>query len=183
MKKFFSLVVFLVLLPVSILSAQDVFSFHETSSIEVVGASNKSDWTVKAEEFNGSVTLKDGSPTAASLNIIVASMKSGRSMIMDRLMRGSLNADEHPQITFEMSKAIAAGDNAFTVDGALMLSGVTKDVSLTLVQTQSGEGRPVFAGSTTLDMREYGIDPPTAMFGALITKPEVTLNFNLVLAK
>ena len=182
MKYFLTLLLTLVLLPASISQAQDVFSFNETSTIEVVGASNKSDWTVKAEEFSGSVTLTEGNPTAASLQVVVASMKSGRSMIMDRLMRGSLNASDHPHITFEMTRAKSSGDQAYAIDGMLTLNGESKAVALTLVKSVTAEGQTAFTGSTILDMREYKIDPPTAMFGALITKPEVTLNFNLVLA-
>lgn len=183
MKYFCSVLLLLVLLPVTWVRGQDVYTFHESSTIEVVGTSNKSDFAVKAEEYSGSVSLTDGAPTAATLQIVVAAMKSGRSMIMDRLMRSSLNADEHPTISFEMTGATSSKPETFVIDGNLTLSGVTKPVSLTLVKSQASDGKTVFAGSTILDMREYEIDPPTAMFGSLITKPEVTLKFYLVLTK
>jgi len=81
-----------------------------------------------------------------------------------------------------MTRAKSSGDQAYAIDGMLTLNGESKAVALTLVKSVTAEGQTAFTGSTILDMREYKIDPPTAMFGALITKPEVTLNFNLVLA-
>jgi len=163
--------------------AQTTFSFSSESTVVVEGASNKSDWTVKAEEIQGQVELHDGVPQSAMLTIPVAMMKSGRSMIMDRLMRGAFNVDENPDISFSMTEANLVEGETFDVSGTLTMAGKTNPVTLQLVRSVADSGMFVFTGSHLLNMRDYDMDPPTAMFGALLTKPEVTIQFNLVTAE
>ena len=162
--------------------AGQTYSLDESSTIEVAGASNKSDWTVGAPVFTGSVTLEEGAPTAAELTVSAGEMKSGRSLIMDRLMYGALKVDEHPDITFVMTEATLTEENNWLVSGDLTLSGSTNPIEIQLLQSMS-DGGIVFDGAHELNMRDYEIKPPTAMFGALITKPDVTLTFHLVLSE
>ena len=61
------------------------------------------------------------------------------------------------------------------------MAGVTNPVTLRLTSSQNEEGAIVFSGTSDLNMRDYEMDPPSAMFGALLTKPEVQIAFNLVL--
>ena len=134
-----------------------------------------------AEVFTGSITLQDDIPTTAELTVDSKQMKSGRSLIMDRLMYGSLKSDEHQFITFVMTGAEGVGEGVFKISGDLTLAGQTNSVEVEMMRGEV-EGNPTFSGDYSLNMRDYGIKPPTAMFGALITKPDVILHFNLILA-
>lgn len=177
---------FLILLVFSVyrpLAAQVTYSLDPESTITIEGTSNKSDFSVEAEEFSGSVTIQEGAPVAATLTVVVAAMKSGRSSIMDRLMRGALKAEEHPEIVFVLESATASQDGGWDLSGVLDFAGVTNPVIIRLTQATDEAGPKTFTGSYEMDMREYGIKPPTAMFGALLTKAVVTIHFNLILSE
>jgi len=161
--------------------AQAAYTISDESTVVVNGASNKSDWSVKAELVEGTVELADGVPTSAQFTIAVANMKSGKSLIMDRLMRGAFEADENPNIEFVMSSAVASEGDAFDVEGELTMAGVTNPVTIRLTRTQDEAGLYSFTGQTDLNMRDYEMDPPSAMFGALLTKPEVVIQFAIKL--
>ena len=171
---------FAIALPADVL-AQVAYTISEESTVVVNGASNKSDWSVKAEAIEGTVELAEGVPTAAQFVIPVAKLKSGRSLIMDRLMRGAFEADENPNIMFNMTSAAASEGDAFDVEGELNMAGVTKPVTIRLIRTQDEAGLYTFTGESELNMRDYEMDPPSAMFGALLTKPEVVIQFAIKL--
>ncbi|MDA1029795.1 MAG: YceI family protein [Bacteroidetes bacterium] len=181
MKQFCLLLAFTFLfVPIGAL-AQKGLTYAPESTIVVDGASNQSDWKVNALEFSGVVSLESGAPISATLVIPVLGMKGGRSMIMDRLMRGAFKADENPNISFTMSKADAVDAQTFDVHGTLTMAGVSNPVTIRLIRSKNSAGNFVFAGSLNLDMKEYKMDPPSAMFGALLTKPNVKIGFNLIL--
>ena len=161
--------------------SQTTYTISETSSIVIDGESNKSSFSVTAESFEGTVTMTEDAPSAAQLSVDTMQMKSGRSLIMDRLMFGALKSKEHPNITIEMIGAESAGDGIWNISGHLSLAGQTNDVVIEMTQAEVDEAL-TFSGDYELNMRDYSIKPPTAMFGALITKPNVILHFNLVLS-
>ncbi len=171
--------------------AQDpaVYAFQPESKLWIEGTSNKSDWTVNATVLAGNVSLKN--PAAASgpgvekVRLVVPSAKilSGKSTIMDRLMHKTLQVEEHPEIVYELTSA-EAGANALALltHGRLTLAGVTKNVDVPVQGQQLADGKMRFTGSHTLLMTDYGMKPPTAMFGALHTGDEVVVHFDLVAA-
>jgi polyisoprenoid-binding protein YceI len=181
MKRFCLVLAFSILCSPLLGYGQTGLTFSPESTIEVNGTSNKSDFKITAHQFSGAVSLEDGVPVSALLVISVSEMKSGRSMIMDRLMKGAFNVDENPDITFTMVSADLVEGTTFDVQGTLTMAGVTNPVTLRLTSAQNEEGATVFSGTSDLNMRDYEMDPPSAMFGALLTKPEVQIAFNLVL--
>ncbi len=181
MKRFCSILSLLILCTPFIAFGQSGLTYAPESTIVVDGKSNQSDWKVNALEFSGEVSLESGTPIAATLVIPVVGMKGGRSMIMDRLMRGAFKADENPTLSFKMGKADAINANTFDVHGALTMAGVTNPVTIRLTSSKNPAGSFVFTGNLDLNMKDYEMEPPSAMFGALLTKPEVNIAFNLIL--
>ena len=173
-------IVLIALFSISSGYAQTTYPISEDSFITVDGTSNKSDWSVKAEVVKGSVDLTDGMPTAANLVVLVDDIKSGKALLMDRLMKGSFKSDEHPEIHFVMTSADAVEDNSVDVHGMLSMAGSTNPVTIRLLRSATDNGGFLFTGKTDLNMRDYGMDPPSAMFGSLLTKAEVVINFNIV---
>jgi polyisoprenoid-binding protein YceI len=158
------------------------------SRVWVDGTSNRDDWSVRATEVEGQVSLQG---TGGELRIqqgrfSVASgkMQGGRSAIMDRLMHTALKANEHPNIVYELVSAAAtpAGDNRYNLQtrGRLTLAGVTREIEGSVEAERLANGHLRFTGSYPLLMSDYGMTPPTAMFGALRTGDEVVVNFELV---
>lgn len=166
----------------STVAAQETYVLGDGSTIRVDGSSNKSDWSVTANKFAGSFLVSEGVPQSGTLSIDVKEMKGGRSLIMDRLMYSSFNADEFPQISFELDAAESTGEAQWTMTGNLTISGVTLPVSVVLNEENSNDRTIRYSGVHDLKMTDYGMKPPTAMFGSLHTKDEVQIAFDLLLA-
>ncbi|MEM8548697.1 MAG: YceI family protein [Pseudomonadota bacterium] len=186
------LLAFSILFLPAALHAQVTLSILPESQITVDGTSNKSDWTVTAQAFEGSITVNDGyadgpEVSAVALNVTAKEMKSGRSTIMDRLMWKTLNATQHANITYALTAAevVAQTDEGYTLNtmGELTLSGETKEIQMEVIGSMGDDGQMHFVGQYPLLLTDYGMTPPTAMFGALRTGDEVIVKFDLVAAQ
>lgn len=173
----------LVLMPAFEASAQENYILGDGSTIRVDGSSNRSDWSVEATSFSGSFTFSESIPQQGTFSIPVSDLKSGRSLIMDRLMHSAFEADANPDITFVLESAAPADEEGWwDMTGQLEMHGTTNPVVVRLEQ-QGSVGRTArYAGSHSLKMTDYGMKPPTAMFGSLHTSDDVTIHFDLLLA-
>lgn len=185
-----ALLILFLMLPV-LVNAQDnkqTLTFTPESSITVDGTSNRDNWTVTARTFEGYVTMNsnEDAPVAeeAQLNITVQDMTGGSSSIMDRLMRNALKASQHPEIEYVLSNMEAQNSNGDTIvyqtTGDLTLAGVTQTIEMEIEGTKLANGSYQFTGSYPLNMTDYDMDAPTAMFGALVTGDDVTIHFDLI---
>ena len=183
MRKISTLLVLALILFSSDVTAQESYILGDGSKITVDGASNRSDWSVSATSVSGMFTLTEGTPVEGGFAIAVSDMKSGKSLIMDRLMHSTFDAAENPEIGFTMESAVPGDEEGWwQVDGQLTMAGATNAVSIMLEQ-QGAVGRTVrYTGSQELDMTEFGMTPPKAMFGSLHTSADVTIHFDLLLA-
>jgi hypothetical protein len=162
----------------------------EPSRMLIEGTSNKSDWTVDVTQLEGRIwlTIEDDSfrPDSMKFSTRVEDMKSGRSSIMDRLMYDALRSDEHPEILYSIGaegiteRGVVEDTTVWSTIGILDLAGVRDTLSASVRGYRDGDGHFVFEGSHAMSMREHDIEPPTAMFGALRTRDQITISFDLV---
>ena len=99
-------------------------------------------------------------------------------------MKKAIKVAEFDSITFSVKDyTLAAADSGMTVtlDGALTLGGVTKDVSITALAKAGPEGTLQLTGKHELNMKDYGLKPPTLMFGTMKVHDKVTVGFDLLL--
>ena len=174
--------------------AQDAASYQPLpeSRLWVEGTSNKSDWTVKAQELDVELDLVPdaSSPEVRSARVTVpaAEIVSEKSTIMDRLMHDALKVNEHPEIVFELTGAEPTAvpedsDATFALNatGRLTIAGETREITLPVEGDLLEDDRVRLTGEHTMLMSDYGIQPPSAMFGALRTGDEVTVHFDLLI--
>ena len=174
------LLVLSLLQPAGQVSAQQL-ELAPDSRIWIEGTSNRSDWVVHANEMSAQATPSEASvaPSTLELTVTTAEIKSGSSTIMDRLMHEALNVAEHPTATYELVRAEPAGDAVLTTTGQLTLAGVTNEIEMQVESERGEDGSVRFTGTTPLKMSDYGMQPPTAMFGALRTGDDVTVHFDV----
>ena len=98
------------------------------------------------------------------------------TVVDERLILKFLN----PNVT----AACGCGES-FSVDaaGKLTVAGVTKDVAFPVEGKLVSDGKMTFAGAYKLNMTEYDMEPPSAMFGQIVTGEEVEIKFELVVIK
>jgi polyisoprenoid-binding protein YceI len=94
-----------------------------------------------------------------------------------------LQTDQFPMAVFDADSfaiptGIVSGPVSMQVAGRLSVHGVTKPVTFTFQAQLSGSDVEV-AGSMTVDMRDFGIEPPDISFTK--AQPSVVIEFHLVL--
>jgi polyisoprenoid-binding protein YceI len=158
------------------------------SRVWVEGTSNREVWSVESRSVEGFVVFAAGSADGSRIqqgrfSLGAASLEGGRGPIMDRLMHGALKSGEHPQIVYELTSTeptpAGAGKYRLTTGGRTTIAGITREVEGSVEVERLDNGMLRFSGSYPLQMSDYGITPPTAMFGALRTGDRVVVHFDL----
>jgi polyisoprenoid-binding protein YceI len=168
------------------LSAQQVYKIGPETSVQVDGTSSLHDWTCKVETFSGEgkFSLEGNTLTEIAwlkVSLAANSLKSGKGAMMDKNTYKALKADEFPQIVYELQEAKVLPGGKLNTKGKLTIAGVSKVVKME-VNYQVSAGKVTVEGSLPILMREYKIDPPTAMMGTIKTGEEVTVVFKAVFA-
>ena len=91
-----------------------------------------------------------------------------------------LNADKYPMITFESTECEGTGPT-MTLKGDFTMHGSTKSISIPVTVSDS-DGLSL-KGSFLVKGTDYGIEPYSAMFGAVGNKDEMKITFDLVAAE
>lgn len=181
------LMAFTIILPAQAQTDGVTIDFGPDTNVWVTGTSTIHDWECKVMSQNGSMTAQVGEQlgaiSAAGLSVKVDDIDCD-SRKMNKKVGEALNDDnETPIISFEMESAelsdVTVDSLTASVTGQLTLAGVTKSVEFPLVGSRTGETM-TFTGSVPVRMTEYGVDPPTAMFGTLKTGDDVVVHFNVV---
>lgn len=175
-------------LPVDALAQAPRRELLPGSRVWVTGTSNKSDWTVNSAAVSGFVLLrapKDALEIQGGRFAVPSkTLASEHGVIMDRLMHGALKSGEHPDIVYELVSATATpdatGKYTLATKGRVTIAGVTKEIDQAAAAERAPGGALKFTGSQPLLMSDFGMTPPTAMFGALRTGNRVVVHFELL---
>jgi polyisoprenoid-binding protein YceI len=131
--------------------------------------------------FSGEFSYDEKQPSAArvSVEIDTASVDSNHAE-RDKHLRSKdfLDVSKYPTATFVSTGFESDVDGNGTLTGNLTLHGVTKPVSISVSQVGTGKDpwggyRRGFEGSTTLTLKDYGID---FNLGPASTEVELILN-------
>jgi len=166
-------------------TAQDVYKLNEKNSkLLIEGTSSLHDWEVNAENFICETTLKKVNENSVSINNInfkcpTEDVKS-HNRIMDSKTHDALKAKKYPEITFRLENPanVKSSGGQAMVKGMLTIAGKTKAVNVTSNFGFKNDQTFTVTGEVPLKMSDFGIDPPTAMMGALKTGDEVIIKYN-----
>lgn len=174
-------------------AANEMLVLQPQSRLWIDGTSSIRSFSCKAGEVNAVVEatgpnvipqLLTGDKGVKTVRVTVpAELLDCGNGTMNEHMRKAIKLSEHKSIEFRLADydiAKNADGVAGTINGTLLLGGVTKPVTL------KAEGRPVggmlhVTGSYDLDMTEYGLKPPTLMFGRIKVGKTVKVNYDLLL--
>lgn len=168
---------------------------ESNSSMLIKGTSSLHDWEATAEQIDLSVSfnpglLKQENPevpvTSLSVNVPVNSIESGKGG-MNRKIYGALQEKKHPEIMFNLLSAELA-DSAtpgksfiLNLTGNLNIAGTLREVSFPVTGILQDNGEYQFTGSYELNMKDYNVDPPSALFGTIKSGEVVTIEFDMLL--
>jgi YceI-like protein len=164
------------------------------SRLWVRGTSSTRAWECKATSFEA-VVQSGGAGAVASIlsgdkavgevavTIPTEKLECGNGT-MNGHMRKALKADAYPQIAFTVQsyEIVKSGDSVqVDLKGQLTLGGVQKDVTIKAAATVADNGALRVIGTYDLRMTDYGLKPPSLMFGTMKVGDQVKVSFDMLL--
>lgn len=187
------------------------FDARSGSKMRIEGTSNIHDWQVESGLIGGFLEVGPGFPTEPGqavtpgkieakvfVRIPVRSLasieKDGKpySTAMDDIMHEKLRMAETTNILYTLSElALKEAPKTkdapylFEAKGELVVAGATNQISMPVAITPLGDKKLKIAGTTSVKMTDYKVDPPAPKLalGLIKTGDEVKLIFEWVVAQ
>lgn len=179
----------------TVMAQQNSYILLDKSIMQIKGTSTIHDWSCDVQELIMDVSFAfsetpESPVQALSLTVPVKKIESGKGG-MNKKIYEALKEKNHPNITFKLttSKLATTGTNGndsgwqMVVNGILNIAGTSREVSIPVVGSVFEDGTYKFAGSYEINMKDYGVDPPSAMFGTIKSGELVIVSFELFFAK
>lgn len=157
---------------------QNEYILSPDSKLTIAGTSTVHDWTVTANTMEGSVKVEESFPKEIDFRVAVADIKSERGAAMDKKMYSALKKDEHPKVSFRLEQIKSTS----ILVGLLTIAGTEKNVEIATEISSEGDIMRI-KGQQKIILQDFGMTPPTAMFGQIIVGDEVTVSFELIFNK
>jgi len=186
-------------MPTEFVQTAPMMSYHivPSSTLEIHGTSSVNSFECNAEVIrevhNQSDPIQGTGFTVPGVSIVIPVHEldcDNRRMNKD--LRDALKAEEHPEIRFDVVRIILVPGNeanadmesdidpSVTVEGRLSLAGVTREVRVEVESDLDEALRLHGRGSLDLKMTDFDVEPPTALFGLVKARDEITIHFHLV---
>jgi hypothetical protein len=166
---------------------QQVYSLSGNYAVTINGTLSIHDWTESVQTVKGELvgTLHaDGSAVIQTIRMVmeVRSIKGDMGSAMDNKTYKALKAEAYPDITFVLTAPctmgrLAAGHPPVVLHGRLTLAGITLPVIMLVQSFAATPGKLSIQGEQHLKMTDFGVKPPSALFGTLRAAPDITLHF------
>ena len=173
--------------------ATEQLSLQPESKLWVEGSSTIRSFTCTARVVTALVDTKSANAIpllligekaviAVDVKVPAEELDCGNGTMNEHMLK-AIKGVENPRILFRLSSyeiARAAGTATGTLNGTLELGGVKKPITITAVGKPEGEMLRV-TGSYPVLMSDYGLTPPSLMFGRIKVGDKVTVKFDLLL--
>jgi polyisoprenoid-binding protein YceI len=156
-------------------------------SMHVSGTSTMHVWQSSVENISatGSFTVASNDLTEVKdvvVKIPVTSIKSTKGKIMDNKTYEAFNHESNPLIVFVMKgQTVNASNSTIDLKGTLTMAGKTLPIDLKVSYKLSSNGDLRIIGSKQITMTDFGMEPPTAMMGAIKVGNDISVTFELTL--
>ena len=167
--------------------AKDEYTLSKEYTVTIDGTSNLRDWKENVGQVTGDMTAvvnPDGSVDLVSIRIkmTVLSIKSDMGRVMDNKTYAALKATRYPDILFTLStplklSQVSGARQPVPVQGDLLLAGISRPVVMQVKTLTVEQGKLLFEGSENVRMTDYGVKPPSALFGTMKAAPDITIHF------
>jgi polyisoprenoid-binding protein YceI len=160
-----------------------------------VGQTSKHEAVARTATVSGGLTATGDSSgfqvsaitfTAGLADLHSVDSVAGRDVTQrDGVVYRQIDVQQFPTATFTATSAsvpgsVTTGQVDITVTGKLTIHGVTKDVTVTAKAQMTG-GKVEIAGSTSINMGDYGVSPP--QFAFTTVDSTVLIEFDLFMTK
>jgi polyisoprenoid-binding protein YceI len=142
------------------------------------------------ERYQGRIEYDAANPAQSRVELTVQSAsllvqddwvnESDRKKIADEALNKQLIVEKHPEIKFR-SGLIRPADapGHYEVQGELTIRDVARPVAVQVTLSEPREGVLLFEGDATVEMKSFGMKPPSAALGLIGTRNEMKVIFQL----
>lgn len=170
------------------IKAQQVSLTGNDNEVVVTGTSSLHDWEMILSEFKTTAEInknEDGSFKVSNAVFTAnANNLSSDNSLMDKKAHNALEAKKAPEISFKQSTPVTipeGGEKSFQAKGTLKIAGKTNSVSIPVSVITKDNGKILVKGTVTLQMTDFDMEPPTAMFGTVKAGDEIKVSVNVEL--
>ncbi len=158
-----------------LLLSQPTFQKNQ-SSIKVLGDSSMHEWEMVLEDYTIEHKWEGDVLVYIKLHCKANALKSGKEKMDENAME-AMEADKFPSIYFESSKVEYHQEGSIKASGTLRIRDVSRE-SFYTGSISKKNGVINIQGSQQLNMEDFGIEAPTAMF-VMKVDPELVIKYDL----
>ena len=103
--------------------------------------------------------------------------KSKRKQVVEAAVNDMMAASQFPQLTFTSTRIAPKSKGQFEIQGDLTVRGITKPITFVTAAKPSGIERLEIDADAEINLKDYGLKPPSAILGLIGTKSNMTLRF------
>lgn len=172
------------------LPGQSEYHLSRGYMVTIHGTMSIHNWVETISEVTGDIVAgrhAGGGADLTSIRIVmgVRSIRSDMGTVMDNRTYKALKADADPQITFLLDAPVTVlpfrkGEKPIALAGHLTLAGVTRAVALFVDYFEVRSDSMRFEGRQVIKMTDFGVNPPSALFGTLRAGSDITIYFKTV---
>lgn len=184
---------FLIMQVIAITAFNQQIKYHTKDDLNLLvsGTSTLHNWDMKGAKgevnaiFTFNPTGQISAINALTFTTAANGIKSEHSA-MDKNAYKALKIDLNPNITFVLTagSVTAIDANSYTVRciGKLTIAGINKDVEEVIAVCRVNADKSIsVSGTKKISMKDYGMIPPSFMFGTVKTGNDVQLKFDLTI--
>jgi polyisoprenoid-binding protein YceI len=162
------------------------------SKLWIEGTSTIHDWTCKASTLEAAIEVDAAAVQLAAappkmlkkvtVKVPVRALKCGHGGMDDNMYK-ALKADSDPQISYILASFEPANEaeTEFTLKtiGTLTIAGKENKLAMEVAAIRLPDGTIKATGTVPIKMTDFGIKPPTAVFGRIKAGDDVKVKFEL----
>jgi len=169
---------------------QSRYELSKGYAVSIHGTMSIHDWVETIGKVTGELTAGRHAGGGVDLSLVrivmeVRSIKGDMGAVMDTKTYKALKATADPEITFLLGAAVTVlpvkgKEQPILLVGTLDLAGVTRAATLVINHFFLAQDSMGFEGEEKIDMKDFGVKPPSALFGTLKAGTAITILFKTV---
>lgn len=172
------------------------YSFEKGSKVSIDGTSNVKDFLCSSNKLfagqNAELNREDSEKVGfsnAALDFNLSSLDCGNNGMNKDLMK-AMKADRFPLISVKLLNARISQGKKLSLSGwttvkitlSVSMAGSTKNANIIVQGKQTGDNQYRFVGQYSMLMTDFGITPPTALFGMVKVNDAIIVKFDLLVS-
>jgi hypothetical protein len=187
------LVVTFGLLPALTLAQDGQVQLRDSSKLSIKGKSNVNEFTCESEhelqkdslDYAYTVSGDTVQVSGVNLNLEIDQFDCGKRAI-NRDFKSTLKYKEFPFIQIILNELVVSDSTSLIPKEAkvtIRIAGVERHYTVPLNSFSSSEESFTVGGNKILRMTDFGLEPPTPMFGLIKVEDELDIQFDLVIVR